>query len=79
MYYIIAIFPITAPVLAETDDPGAAIPPGGIEYRDMSDPNADFPGYYPSITDLLNATSNEDFSPSINQLNFLNQSMQITP
>ena len=79
MYYIVAVFPITAPVLAETDDPGAAIPPGGIEYRDMSDPNADFPSYYASITDLLNATSNEVFTPSISQLDLLIQSMQIIP
>jgi hypothetical protein len=79
MYYIIAIFPITAPVLAETGDPGAAIPPGGIVYPDINDPNTDFSGYYASITDLLNATSNETFSPSINQLDLLIQSMQVAP
>ena len=75
----LAVFPIVVPVLAETDDPGAAIPPGGIEYRDMSDPNADFPNYYASITALLNATANEDFFPSNNLLDLLIQSMQIIP
>jgi hypothetical protein len=79
IYYIVAVFPIAAPALAETDNPGAAIPPGGIEYRDMSDPNADFPSYYATITDLLNATSNEAFSPSIDQLDLLIQSMHVNP
>ena len=62
-----------------TDNPRAVIPPGGIEYRNMVTPNADFPGYYASITDLLNATSNEDFSPSTNQQDILIQKMLIAP
>ena len=41
-YYIIAIFPITVPVLAETSDAAAALPPGGIAYPDITDPNADW-------------------------------------
>lgn len=77
--YIIAIFPLTAPVLAETSDAGAPLPPGGIPYPDVNDANADWPGYYASITDLLNATSPEAFTPSITQLDRLIQSMQITP
>ena len=79
MYYIIAIFPITVPVLAETSDPGAAIPSGGIVYPDINNPNANLSGYYASITELLNATSNEAFYPSINQLDLLIQSMQVIP
>ncbi|MBN8581078.1 MAG: hypothetical protein J0L96_10435 [Anaerolineae bacterium] len=78
-YYIIAILPITAPVLAETSDTGAIIPSGGIAYPDINDPNADFLGYYASITDLLNATSPDAFTPSISQLDALIQSMQVAP
>lgn len=78
-YYIVAIFPITAPVLAETSDAGAVLPSGGVAYPDINDPNADFQGYYASITDLLNATSPEAFTPTINQLDALIQSMRITP
>ena len=78
-YYIIAILPITVPVLAETTDPGAAIPAGGIAFPDINNPNADFQGYYASITDLLNATSPDAFTPSLSQLDALIQSMQVAP
>jgi len=78
-YYIIAILPITVPVLAETNDPGAAIPAGGIAFPDINNPNADYQGYYASITDLLNATSPDAFTPSLSQLDALIQSMQAAP
>ncbi|MBN8583182.1 MAG: hypothetical protein J0L96_21135 [Anaerolineae bacterium] len=78
-YYIIAILPITVPVLAETNDPGAAIPAGGIAFPDINNPNADYQGYYASITDLLNATSPDAFTPSLSQLDALIQSMQVVP
>jgi len=78
-YYIIAIFPITAPVLAETSDAGAVLPFGGIEYPDINSSNPDFPKYYASITDLLNTTAPEAFTPALSQLDTLIQSMRITP
>lgn len=77
-YYIIAILPITVPLLAETSDAGAALPPGGVPYPYMADPNADMQLYYKSVTDLLNATPSEMFTPTINQLDLLIQSMRIT-
>ncbi len=78
-YYIIAILPITAPVLAETSDAGAPLPPGGIPYPLMAEPNADMQAYYASVTDLLNTASSEVFTPSIKQLDSLIQSMRVTP
>ena len=78
-YYIVAIFPITAPMLAETSDAGAPLPPGGIPYPFLADPNADMQAYYASITDLLNVTSPDAFTPSISQLDALIQSMRVAP
>jgi hypothetical protein len=78
-YYIIAILPVSAPALAETSDPGAALPPGGVPYPDLTDPNADMPGYYNAVTALLNAASPEAFAPTLHQLDALIQSMRITP
>jgi hypothetical protein len=78
-YYIIAILPITAPVLAETGDSAAAPPSGGIACPDITDPNADWEGYYTAITDLLNSTSPDAFTPTINQLDLLITSLEITP
>jgi len=78
-YYILAILPITVPVLAESSDPGAILPQDGIAYPDITNPNADFQGYYTNITTLLNATSSNTFTPTINQLDTLIQSIQIIP
>jgi len=77
-YYIVAIFPITAPVLAASDDPGAVLPSGRVAYPDINDANADFQSYYAAITDLLNGTSPDAFSPTISQLDLLIQSVEIT-
>lgn len=78
-YYVVAILPITAPGLAETSDPAAVLPPGGIVYPDFNDPNADWQGYYTAVTDLLNAVSSEAFSPALTQLDALIQSLRIAP
>jgi hypothetical protein len=78
-YYIVAILPITAPVLAETSEVGAAIPAGGIAFPDINDPNADFKGYYDAVTNLLNSTSPEAFYPTLSQLDTLIQSIRIEP
>lgn len=77
--YIIAILPITVPILAETSDPGAVIPAGGIALPDINDPDADWQGYYASVTDLLNAAPPEAFTPALNQLDALIQSMFVAP
>jgi hypothetical protein len=78
-YYVIAIFPITVQVLAETEDPGAVLPSGGVAYPDTNDPNADFQSYYAAITALLNAASPNAFSPMISQLDQLIESLQVAP
>ena len=78
-YYIIAIFPISNPMLAETSDPGAALPVGGVPYLFYSDPSTDIQLYYKSVLEVLNATPDKDFTPTIEQLDLLIQSMLITP
>lgn len=76
-YYIIAIFPITAPNLAETNDLTAPVPQGGVTFPDLNSANPDIQGYYAAVTDLLNNTDPEAFSPTLDQLDALIQSMQI--
>ena len=79
-YYIIAILPITAPVLAETGDAGAAVPAGGIQYPFFADPNPEtLQKYYEDVANLLSATPHEAFTPTIGQLDALIQSMQVAP
>jgi len=77
-YYIIAILPITAPMLAETSDGGAPLPSGGVPYPYFADPEADMQLYYKSVLDLLNASPSQVFTPTLDQLDQLIQSMKIT-
>lgn len=76
-YYVIAILPISNPMLAETSDAGAPLPTGGVPYLYMADPNADMQSYYTSVLDVLNASPSEAFTPTLNQLDRLIQSMRI--
>ena len=79
MYYIVAILPVTAPMLAETSDAGAALPTGGVPYPYFADPEADMEAYYAAIVNLLTTSSSDAFSPTLTQLDALIQSMRIMP
>ena len=76
-YYIVAILPVRNPMLAETGDAGAPLPVGGVPYSYMIDPNTDMQLYYRSVTDVLNATPQEAFTPALEQLDLLIQSIRI--
>jgi hypothetical protein len=76
-YYVIAILPVTAPVLAETSDPTTSLPPGGIAFPDVTDPNADWQSYFAAVTDLLNANPANSFTPTLGQLDALINSIVI--
>jgi hypothetical protein len=78
-YYIVAILPVSSPVLAETPDAGAPLPPRGIPYPFAANPNANMDAYYIAISDLLNAQLPESFSPRLAELDALIQSMRIAP
>lgn len=78
-YYIIAILPVTVPVLADTSDAGAPLPPDGVPFPDITNPNADWTGYYNGVSALLNGTSAEAFSPTLTKLDQLIQSMRVNP
>jgi len=78
--YIVAIFPVMVPVLAETSDGGAPLPPGGIPYPYFAKgPEADMEAYYDSVATLLEDTFSQSFTPSLDQLDALIQSIQIMP
>jgi hypothetical protein len=78
-YYIIAIFPVTNPVLAETSDTGAVLPIGGVIFPNISDPSADLQSYYATVTNLLNSAPPDAFTPALNHLDLLIQSMLVAP
>jgi hypothetical protein len=74
-YYVIAILPITAPILAEDEKPEAPVPADGVPIPTDVGPND---VYYASITEKLIALSPDEFTPSLNALDALIQSILVT-
>jgi hypothetical protein len=75
-FYILAIFPLSASILA---DGSGQLPEGGVPFPDYNDPNANFPAYYDIITQKLNTMSPDTFSPVLTQLDALVQTIKIVP
>lgn len=74
-YYVIVILPITAPILPEDEKPEAVVPEGGVPI-----PTDIGPGevYYISVTEKLNSLSPDSYTPSLNTLDELIQSILVT-
>jgi hypothetical protein len=78
--YIVAILPVTAPLLQVDSAPSSLAPVGGVTYPDFStaDPAA-FGSYYAAVSDLLNSTAESDFTPSLTALDALIGSLSVGP
>jgi hypothetical protein len=76
-YYVIAILPIRHPALPETSDPNAVLPSGAIPYPGMTASSADMLDYYAAVTDLLTTSPQDVFTPRLDQLDMLIQSMLV--
>ncbi|HMD81932.1 MAG TPA: hypothetical protein VKE92_11520, partial [Anaerolineales bacterium] len=74
-YYIIAILPITAPILAEDEKPDAPVPTEGVPIPTDVGPND---AYYASITERLVSLESDSYTPSLSTLDALIQSISIT-
>ena len=78
--YIVAILPVSAPLL-QADSAQSSVPPaGGITFPDYANPDpANFEKYYTDISNLLNSTAASDFAPSLSTLDALIGSLSVTP
>lgn len=74
-YYVVAILPVTAPMLPEDEKPEASVPEGGIPIPTAVGPNE---VYYFSVTEKLNSLSPDAFTPALDALDTLIQSIVIT-
>jgi hypothetical protein len=74
-YYVIAILPITAPILAKDEKPEAAVPTEGVPIPTDVGPNN---AYYISVTEKLNTLSPDSYTPSLTMLDALIQSILVT-
>jgi hypothetical protein len=73
-YYIIAVLPVTASILPENENPNAPVPEGGVPIpTDIGVNNS----YYISVTERLNSIAPDAYTPSLNTLDTLIQSILI--
>jgi hypothetical protein len=72
--YLIAILPISAPILPEDEKPEATVPEGGVPIPTDVGPND---VYYFSVTEKLNTLSPDAFTPALNELDALIQSILV--
>jgi hypothetical protein len=73
-YYVLAILPITAPILAEDEKPESSVPTGGIPVPPNTGPTD---VYYFSVTEKLNSLTPDSFTPPLNTLDSLIQSILV--
>jgi hypothetical protein len=73
-YYVIAILPVTTPILAEDEKAESSVPAGGIPIPANTGPND---VYYFSVTEKLNSLAPDAFTPSMATLDALIQSILV--
>lgn len=80
-YYVVAILPVEASILAEDDRPDSPIPPGGVAFPTATGSDPAFPdqAYYDAVTQAMDAMYEDSFNPSLFQLDALIQSITVTP
>lgn len=74
-YYIIAVLPVNAPILPENEKPDASVPEGGVPIPTDIGVNTI---YYISVTEKLNSIAPDAYTPSLNTLDQLIQSILVT-
>jgi hypothetical protein len=77
-YYILAILPVSHPLLAVEENPEAYVPEGGIPFPGYENENA-VNNYYTDVINLLNSITPDGFTPTLTDLDALIQSITITP
>ena len=80
-YYIVAVLPVQAPFLQNTDDPNAGAPSGSVPF-----PGADslgtpsvYENYVATVSGKLDSFPPDQFSPSLAALDSLIQSLKVSP
>jgi hypothetical protein len=74
-FYIVAILPTNLPFLPVDNNPASPVPTGGIPFPQNNAPGSSFENYFKQITDLINNSSPDQFTPSLISLDALIQSI----
>lgn len=76
-YYVSAAFPVSANMLQASGGPDSAVPPGGVPFQDSFDA-AQATQYYDQVQQKLNEAGPGAFSPSLESLDALIQSLKVS-
>lgn len=77
-YYILAILPVSHPLLAFDDNPETIPPTGGIPFPGYDNESAMI-AYYDDVILLLDSAADQAFQPALTSLDALIQSINIAP
>lgn len=79
-YYVVAVLPVQAPFLQNTDDPNAGAPVGGIPFpnNSLGTPSV-YQDYLAAVAAKLDATPPDQFSPPLAALDAMMQSLKVVP
>ena len=74
-YYIVGVLPVNLPFLAADNNPDSPVSSKGIPFPPASSPGSSFEDYFKRVSDLIDAASPDEFSPSLSTLDTLIQSI----
>ncbi len=80
-YYIVAVLPVQAPFLQNTHDPNAGAPSGGVPFPSLDSlgtPSA-YQDYVAAVSNKLNSFPADQFSPPLEKLDALIESLKVSP
>ena len=80
-YYIVAVLPVQAPFLQNGSNPNAGAPSGGVPFPGMDNIGTPevYGNYVAAVAAKLDATPADQFSPSLEKLDALVQSLKVSP
>jgi hypothetical protein len=76
-YFVSAILPVNAAFLPADGNPNSPLPAGGIAFPPDPAAPGEFSKYLDQVTQKLNGTGAEDFTPSLAQLDAIIESIQV--
>lgn len=77
--YVVAVLPVNLPFLPPDNNPDSPVPSGGIPFPPSNAAGPDFENYFKQITDRINASTADQFNPSLDTLDQLVQSISVVP
>ncbi len=76
---IVAVLPVNVPFLAADNNPASPLPSGGIPFPSSSAGGAAFEEYYKQVTQRIDSAAQDQFTPPLETLDALIESIAVGP